>query len=99
MLPLCTSVTLSYFWAIAYSMAARISRFEPSSEIGLMPMPLRGREADGLDAHLLLEELDHPAGLGGAGLVLDAGVDVLGVLAEDHHVHLLGCLHRRGHAR
>ena len=32
------------------------------------------------------------------GLPLDAGVDVLGVLAEDHHVDLLGALHRRGHA-
>ena len=29
---------------------------------------------------------------------LDAGVDVLGVLAEDHHVDLLGVLDRRGHA-
>ena len=32
------------------------------------------------------------------GLELDAGVDVLGVLAEDHHVDLLGCLDGRGHA-
>ena len=46
-----------------------------------------------------LEEIHHPAGLVGAGLVLDAGVDVLGVLAEDHHVHVLGRLDRRGHAR
>src|SRR6185436_9804195 len=29
---------------------------------------------------------------------LDAGVDVLGVLAEDHHVDLLGMLDRRRHA-
>ncbi len=29
---------------------------------------------------------------------LDAGVDVLGVLAEDHHVELLRMLHRAGHA-
>ena len=28
----------------------------------------------------------------GAGLELDAGVDVLGVLAEDHHVDLLRML-------
>ena len=40
MLPLCTSVTLGRFWVIAYSMAERISRFEPSSETGLMPMAL-----------------------------------------------------------
>ena len=31
---------------------------------------------------------------GGAGLDLEAGVDVLGVLAEDHHVDQLGVLHR-----
>ena len=35
--------------------------------------------------------------VGGARLELDARVDVLGVLAEDHHVDLLGVLHRRGH--
>jgi hypothetical protein len=35
---------------------------------------------------------------GGAGGVLDAGVDVLGVLPEDHHVDLLGVLHRAGDA-
>ena len=29
---------------------------------------------------------------------LDAGVDVLGVLAENHHVHLLRCLDGRWHA-
>ena len=34
----------------------------------------------------------------GARLELDARVDVFGVLAEDHHVDLLGRLHRRGHA-
>ena len=28
---------------------------------------------------------------GELGLPLDAGVDVLGVLAEDHHVDVLGC--------
>src|SRR5207247_10784845 len=34
----------------------------------------------------------------GSGGVLDAGVDVLGVLAEDHHVYLLRVFHRGGHA-
>ena len=29
---------------------------------------------------------------------LDAGVDVLGVLTEDHHVRELGTLHGGGHA-
>jgi hypothetical protein len=32
------------------------------------------------------------------GRPLDAGVNVLGVLAEDHHVDLLGPFDRRGHA-
>ena len=38
MLPLCTSVTESRFAAIAYSIALRTSRFDPNSEIGLMPI-------------------------------------------------------------
>ena len=38
MLPLCTRVTESRFAAIAYSMALRISRFDPNSDIGLMPI-------------------------------------------------------------
>src|SRR5476649_660503 len=46
----------------------------------------------------LLEELEHLLRLRRAGHELDAGVDVLGVLAEDHHVDLLGVLHRRRHA-
>ena len=43
MLPLCTSVTLLRPRLTAYSIAARMRRFEPVSEIGLMPMPLSGR--------------------------------------------------------
>ena len=43
MLPLCTSVTLLRLLRTAYSIAARISRFEPDSEIGLMPMPESAR--------------------------------------------------------
>ena len=34
----------------------------------------------------------------GTGLVLDAGIDVLGVLPEDNHVAGTGVFHRRGHA-
>src|SRR5207249_1261460 len=58
----------------------------------------RPREPDLLDAHLALEERDHLLRLGALGWPLDAGVDVLGVLAEDHHLDLLGPLDRARHA-
>src|SRR5262245_57227820 len=57
-----------------------------------------GRKADLLDAHLALEELDDLAGLRRPRLPLDPGVDVVGVLPEDDHVHLLGVLDRGRHA-
>ena len=44
------------------------------------------------------EEVEHLLRLGRAAGVLDAGVDVLGVLAEDDHVGQLGLLHGRGDA-
>jgi len=44
------------------------------------------------------EEPDHRIGLGAPGPVLDAGVHVFDVLAEDHHVELLRLAHRAGHA-
>ena len=47
----------------------------------------------------LREEVEHLLRFRRAAGVLDAGVDVLGVLAEDHHVDLLRMLHRRRHAR
>ena len=40
MFPLWTNVTLLRWKAMAYSMAERIRRSEPSFETGLMPMPL-----------------------------------------------------------
>ena len=46
-----------------------------------------------------MQELDEPLDLGRALLHLLAGVHVLGVLAEDHHVDLLRMLHRGRHAR
>src|SRR5581483_2273262 len=49
-------------------------------------------EADLLDAHLALEERDDLLHLRSAGRPLDARVDVLRVLAEDHHVDLVGAL-------
>ncbi len=74
---------------------------------------LRALLGDGLDADargvgeadlgvglrkVLLEELEEFAVLLGAGLELDADVDVLRILAEDHHVDLLRVLHGGGHA-
>src|SRR5437867_3931180 len=47
------------------------------------------READLLDAHLLLEEPDDLLGFRRPLLPLDAGVDVLRVLSENDHVHLV----------
>src|SRR5437660_1494714 len=41
---------------------------------------------------------DHRIGLGAPGPVLDAGVHVLDVLAEDHHVELVRLAHWAGHA-
>src|SRR3972149_6130136 len=66
--------------------------------------PLGPGDADGLDAdariganrgpHLLGQEGNELLGLRGALLPLDPGVDILGVLPEDHHVHLFRVLHR-----
>ena len=60
----------------------------------------RGREAElfVLGREILLEERAELFRLVGAGRELDPRVDVLGVLAEDDHVHLLGVLHGRGDA-
>jgi hypothetical protein len=77
-------------------MALRTRRSVPSRETGLMPMPEVFGEADLLDAHLVLQELDELLGLVGLGFEFDAGVDVFGVLAEDHHVGLLGSLTGEG---
>ena len=59
-----------------------------------------GAEPDVLEllGKFLREEVEHLLRLGRAGGPLDAGVDVLGVLAEDHHVDFLGMLDRRRHA-
>src|SRR5882762_2375479 len=51
-----------------------------------------------LGAEPLGEEPDHRIGFGAAGPVLDSGVHVLDVLAEDHYVELLRLPHRAGHA-
>ncbi len=56
------------------------------------------READLGDTHLLAQEADQLGGFGAVGRPLDAGVNVLGVLAEDHHVGELRVTYRAGHA-
>ena len=61
-----------------------------------MPMPAVGAD---VPAEGVVQELDELLRLGRALLDLEAGVDVLGVLAEDHHVDLLGVLHRRRDTR
>jgi len=43
MLPLCTRVTVLRLFLIANSIAMRTRRFDPNSDIGLMPTPESGR--------------------------------------------------------
>ncbi len=52
-----------------------------------------------LPTHLVVEECPEPFRLGGTRLYLESSVNVLGVLPEDHHVHLLGVTHGRGNSR
>ena len=56
------------------------------------------REANLRDAHHRLQKLDDLFHFRRAGFPLHACVDVLGVLAEDHHVDPLRVLDRRGYA-
>ena len=74
--------------------ALRISRLEPNSLTGLMPMP---ELIEKLGAHLVLQEAFNFHRLRRASLVLDAGIHILGVLAKDHHIHQLGVTQRAGH--
>ena len=60
-----------------------------------MPMP---EPVTDLPAHLVAEEGRQLGRLGGVGLGLEPGVDVLGVLPEDHHVDQFGVDHRGGHS-
>ena len=61
-----------------------------------------GLDADGRGgiqgaAQFGVEEMDQLLGLGAGGRPLDAGIDVFGVLPEDHHVDQLRRLHGAGH--
>ena len=98
MLPLCTSVTESRFAAMAYSIALRTRRFEPNSDIGLMPIAEFSRIFAVVRRSIELRNSITCVRAVGARRPLDARVHVLGVLAEDDHVHLLRLVHRRGHA-
>ena len=51
-------------------------------------------KADFADAHFVVQEGDHAAAFLGIRRPLDAGVYVLRVLAEDHHVGQIGTFHR-----
>ena len=98
MLPLCTSVTDSR------SFVDRVLEGAPHEPLGALardrldPDARRLREADLPHAELVLEEGDELARALRLGLPLDPGVDVLGVLAEDHHVGLRRILERARHA-
>ena len=73
-------------WARAYSNAKRMIRSEPSRLIGLTEMP----EPEAICFFCSAVQLgDHLLGFGRAGLVLDAGVEILGVLADDHEVDVV----------
>ena len=100
MLPLCTIVTLLRLLSIAYWIADAHQALGALAGHRLDADAGGVREAD-LGVELrerLLEEFLELLVVGAARLELDAGVDVLGVLAEDHHVHLFGRLDRGGHA-
>ena len=47
--------------------------------------------------HLVVHKCNELRRLGCSLAELDSGVDVLGILAEDHHIQLLRVLHRAGH--
>ena len=79
-------------------MAARTSRSVPSREMGLIPMPLVSGKRIFLTFISSRSQAIDLLRLGRARGPLHARVDVLGVLPEDDHVHVLRPLHRAGHA-
>src|SRR5438132_10145983 len=99
MLPLWTKVRLRRRWRSAYSIAARARRSVPSRDTGFTPMPLVAGKRIFLTPMSPWSQGDQLPRLGALRRPLDAGVDVLGVLAEDHLGDLLGAFHRARHAR
>ena len=77
-----------------------VGRFRRADLLPKLRRLLLRAEADLLERlrEFLLEEPEDLLRLVAAGGVIDAGVDVLGVLAEDDHVDLLRVLHGRGDA-
>ena len=97
MFPLWTSVRLGELCLSAYCSAERTSRgalgrhrFDANTA-GL-------RKANLLHPHLATKEGDHLLRLCAASGPFDTSVDVFRILTEDHHVHVLRALHRRGNA-
>ena len=85
MLALCAAVTFARPLSLAYSNAARTIRSEPNTEIGLIEMPECSRSWMPSSSSMKRAQC---LGVLGVHLELDAGVEVLGVLADDHEVGL-----------
>ncbi len=100
MLPLWTKLMFLRLFVSDHWIAARTSRSVPSTETGFKPME-RCWESESWQ--ILLEKLslskrfEFGVGFGAVGK-FDTGVNIFGVLAENHHVDMLRMLHRRRHA-
>src|SRR2546430_5955418 len=98
MLPLCTSVTLFFLFVRAYLMARRTRRFVPVGEMGLMPTPESQRICFLPSFSISLFKNSRSFRFRRAGFPLDADVNVLGILAEDEHIHFFRFANRGRHA-
>ncbi len=86
MLALWTAVTFLRPFSRAYSKAYCTIRSVPETLIGLIEMPVvAGVDLDRRRASSLMKSISSAVS-GCAVLELDAGVEVLGVLADDHQV-------------
>ena len=105
MLPLWTNVTDFFFWSMAYWIAERTRRSVPGCETGLIPTPTEPifllTKTDLLEflREVRLEEFENLDCRLASRLEIDSGVNVLGVLAKNHHVDFFRMLHRARHAR